>query len=384
MASVIKRRKSPYWVACYSLPDGSRLQRSTRTKDKSKAIQIAITAESAARNKVTSEAARAIISELVERIHGKPVSNESCGEYFARWVDRRSRELAAATVDRFGDVFKSLKEFLGTEWESPLSELTQVRIAGWRDELAGKYAPVSVNVYLKILKQALRDAWSDGILSESPAVKIKLLKVPKGGSGKKVFTTDQYFRLLEHAGEEWKGIIHAGAFTGQRLSDIVSMRLEDIDDCWWRFKSRKTGAEMAIPLAKPFVAWKLAWIKRRKIASAYVFPEAQATLARCGGKPASLSNKFHRIMEWAGMAEVRDNHASKGVGRAGRRESSELSFHSFRHTCTTWLKAQGEPESVAMAFVGHESKAVNRSYTHLPESALLAAMKKMEKFSAVA
>jgi integrase len=267
-------------------------------------------------------------------------------------------------VARIGDVLKSLAGHLGTGWELPLSDLSQGQIAGWRDGLAGKYAPVSVNVYLKIAKQALRDAWTDGVLSESPAAKIKLLKLPRSGSGKKVFTTAQYFKLLEHGAGEWAGIIHAGAFTGQRLSDIVSMRLEDIGGCWWRFKSRKTGAEMAIPLARPFLAWFRDWIERRKIASAYVFPESQATLARCGGRPASLSNQFHRIMELAGMADVRDRHAPKGVGRAGRRESSELSFHSFRHTCATWLKMQGVVESVAMGFVGHQTKAISRHYTH--------------------
>lgn len=382
MASVIKRRKSPYWVACYSLPDGSRLQRSAKTKDKSKAIQIAIAAERASRNKITSEAAREIISELVERIHGKAVSHESCGVYFAGWMERRRRELAWTTLDRFKDVFKSLAGFLGVGWEGPLSDLSPALVADWRNELAGRYAPVTVNTYLKVLKQALRDAWIDGKISVSPAEKIQMLKIPKGARGKQVFTSEQYFALIAASAGEWTGIIHAGAFTGQRLSDIASMRVEDVDGDWWRFRSRKTGAEMAIPLASPFREWYRVWISGRKIASAQVFPVSQATLQKAKGKPGALSARFHRLMVAAGLAAERDHKGGKGVGRAGRRESSELSFHSFRHTCTTWLKAQGEPESVAMAFVGHESKAVNRSYTHLPESALLSAMRKIEKFAA--
>ncbi len=382
MASVVRKRKSQFWYACFSLPDGRRKQESTRTTDKKKAQKIAWAAEEASRKKATAEQARKIISRVVEEINGELVSNETCAVYFERWKLRRSRELAQATLDRVGDVFKSLGGYLGTGWELPLSDLTQGQLAGWRDGLAARYAPVTVNVYLKIVKQALRDAWSDGILTESPAVKIKMLKTPKGGSGKKVFTTAQYLELIGHADGEWLGIIHAGAFTGQRLSDIVSMKLENIEDGWWRFKSRKTGAEMAIPLARPFVGWYGEWIRSRKIASAYVFPAAHKIYESSKGKVGTLSNQFYRIMVSAGMVEARDNNVSLGVGRAGPRAASGLSFHSFRHTCTTWLKAQGEPESVAMAFVGHESKAVNRSYTHLPEASLLAAMKKMEKFAA--
>jgi len=382
MASVVRKRKSQFWYACFSLPDGRRRQLSTRTKDKKTAQKIAWAAEEASRKKATSEQARKIIAGVVEEIHGELVSNESCAEYFERWKARRSRELARATVDRIGDVFKSLGEFLGSGWGRPLSDLTPGLVAGWRDGLAVRYAPVTVNVYLKIVKQALRDAWSDGILSESPAVKIKMLKIPKGGSGKKVFTTAQYVALVAVARGEWLGMIHAGAFTGQRLSDIVSMKLADIEDCWWRFKSRKTGAMMAIPLASAFLDWLRVQIGGRKFASAYVFPDAHRIFESSNGKVGTLSNQFYRIMVDAGLAEARDNNASLGVGRAGKRAASGLSFHSFRHTCTTWLKAQGEPESVAMAFVGHESKAVNRSYTHLPEASLLAAMKKMEAFAA--
>lgn len=383
MASLTKRRKSPNWVACYSLPDGTRLQRSTGTKDKATAMKIALSCEAAAKRKVTADRAREMISEIVEMIHGDAVSNVSCAEYFRSWKERRRTEVKAPTLDRYDDVTKSLSAFLGKAWEAPVAELAQAQIADWRDELARRYSPVSVNIYLKVVKQALKDAWCDGKIVASSAEKVKLLKIKNEGSSKKAFTPDQYNRILAASKDEWEGMIIAGLFSGQRLSDIAWMEVDHIKNGWWRFKTRKTGMQMAIPLSAQFLDWLGKWLKVRKIASKYVFPIAQERVDSGKGRSGKLSGQFYRIMAEAGIVPPRNNNISKGIGRSGKRAVSELSFHSFRHTCTTWLKAQGVSESVAMAFVGHESESINRNYTHMPESTLLEAMREMEKFSVV-
>jgi len=42
MASLRKKDRSPFWFACYTLPDGRRTQRSTGTPDKRKALCLAL------------------------------------------------------------------------------------------------------------------------------------------------------------------------------------------------------------------------------------------------------------------------------------------------------------------------------------------------------
>jgi len=393
MASVRRKRGSQYWFACYTGPDGSRRQVSTKTADKKAAMKIAWAAEEATRRKATAEQARKILSDLVEDIHGTPVTDEAVGVYLQRWRTRRSSEVSTGSDTRFKDVFEAFRKHLakGNEkaWETmALSDLSTAHVAGFRDAMAASgYSPVTINLSLKVLKQALKDAWLDGLIAESPAAKIKLLREDNVGTTKKVFTMEQYQDLLKAADEEWRGMIMAGVFTGQRLADIASMRMEDVKPAlggvWWRFKSRKTGAQMAIPLAKPFVDWMQKWLSRGAEESEWMFPAARATMDRTSGRVSTLSNQFHRIMATAGLVEPRNGKLNLGKGRSGGRATAEYSFHSFRHTCTTWLKAQGQPESVAMAFVGHESKAVNRSYTHLPESALLQATRALARFSVV-
>ena len=45
MASVIKRKESKFWTACYTSHDGRKLKRSTKSTDKNQALEIAINFE---------------------------------------------------------------------------------------------------------------------------------------------------------------------------------------------------------------------------------------------------------------------------------------------------------------------------------------------------
>ncbi len=69
------------------------------------------------------------------------------------------------------------------------------------------------------------------------------------------------------------------------------------------------------------------------------------------------------------------NHKSRGIGRSGKREGLDLSFHSLRHTAVSLLKDAGVPDAVVMALVGHESSAMNHRYTHVGKEALARAAK---------
>jgi integrase len=92
-----------------------------------------------------------------------------------------------------------------------------------------------------------------------------------------------------------------------------------------------------------------------------LFP--QASKAKTVGH---LSNGFRSIMADAGLVEGRKaDHSSTGKGRTTKRQVSELSFHSLRHSAVTFLKASGASDVLAREIVGHDSAAVSRSYTHL-------------------
>ncbi|MCB1077396.1 MAG: hypothetical protein KDM64_06165, partial [Verrucomicrobiae bacterium] len=61
MASLRKKPNSKYWFACFKLPDGTRVQRSTKESDKKEAMKMAIDYERAARKRITETQARKVI-----------------------------------------------------------------------------------------------------------------------------------------------------------------------------------------------------------------------------------------------------------------------------------------------------------------------------------
>ena len=133
--------------------------------------------------------------------------------------------------------------------------------------------------------------------------------------------------------------------------------------------TRKTNRRILIPIAAPLLDYLLK-IPASDDPKAFVFPRAAARLVRCreehGG---GLSNQFHDILASAGLVQRRSHQKAKdGRGRAARRRSSEVSFHSLRHTATSLLKNAGVPQSVVMDIIGHESRAVSQVYTHVGEA----------------
>jgi len=64
MASIVKRKKSRFWTACYTSRDGRQLKKSTKTTDKNQAIEIAIGYERLERR----ASAGALISNQIKKV----------------------------------------------------------------------------------------------------------------------------------------------------------------------------------------------------------------------------------------------------------------------------------------------------------------------------
>lgn len=382
MASLKKRMGTKYWVGCFRMPDGRRVQQSTRSTNKSDALQIVLGWEKAASQKATIEQAQRVLSRIVEVVHGERITSQSINDYLLAWADKRKAECSASTAARYEQCLKSFIAHIGDKVASaPLSSLHTSQIASWRDDLSKRYSVKTTNLYLKSAKAAFNAAMQDGLITENPTIQIKLLRESKGAkaeaaSKKRSLTPDEIQNILAVIPNEaeWHGMVLAGVYTGQRLIDIACMRRRDIQNGWWRFTVRKTGNALAIPLDKGLADWLSKQLKRHD--KPYVFPAAAGFVERAKGKTGTLSNQFHTILVKAGLLEKR-SHESIGKGRASAREASAISFHFLRHTANSLLKAAGVPESVAMAFIGHDSKDVSRLYTHLPEDSLSDAMKKL-------
>jgi signal transduction histidine kinase len=74
MASIVKRKKSKFWTACYTSHDGRQLKRSTKSTDKNQALEIALNFErvekQAKQGALTSAKSKRVFNDVSEKVTG--------------------------------------------------------------------------------------------------------------------------------------------------------------------------------------------------------------------------------------------------------------------------------------------------------------------------
>lgn len=340
MASLRKKSNSGFWYACFNLPGGGRTQRSTKLTDRKEAQKLADKWEGAAEKKVTEAQARRVLSDIYEDIHGQPLASATFSDYSVQWLERKKGETAGATYKAYENAITDFRRSLEERAKDQIHYVTVADVVKWRDASAKKATATTANNKLKVLRVLFQSAWRDGLLPENVAAKVQLLKTE--ASTRRAFTLAELKTILEVAKQEWRGMILAGIYTGQRLKDIASLTWAnvDVEKKLIRLTTSKTGRHQIIPLAHPLMAYLLE-LEAGDDPKAPLFPEA-CKIATSGGSTSALSQQFHDVLVSAGLAQGRpENNKGRGVGRSAPRERSEISFHSLRHTATSLLKNAG-------------------------------------------
>lgn len=379
MASLRKHPKSPFWFACYTLPDGRRTQRTTGTNDRRKALSIALKYEEAAREaaagRFVESRARKVIADIYAIANTDNLPGSTANGFLDAWLKRKEIETDERTYERYAGVVRQFVDHLGNKKNRDLVQITPADVSRFRDAAARRLAPGTANLMLKIIRVALAQARREGLIESNPAERVTMLKRTRDAR-RRPFTLPELRRILEAAGEEWRGMILFGLYTGQRLGDIAALTWQNVDlqRGELRLVTDKTGRRQIIPLAAP-VLNHISTLPAGDQPDAPLFPRAFAILQE-QGRAGNLSNQFYEILTSAGLAEKK-SHRKTGKGRDAKRERNEISFHSLRHTATTLLKAAGVSDAVAMEFVGHDSANVSRQYTHIPTETLKLAAAKL-------
>lgn len=369
MASIRLKTGSPFWFACFYSADGKRLQLSTKQSDKRKALGIANEWERAAKlaseRRLGETQAREVLARIYRITNEAPLSSASARDYLTSWAKSRDGELAERTVEAYQQVVRDFVASLGNRADRDISQLTRADVAAFRDSVKARTSIATANKTLKYLRIAMGAAVKNGYAQDNPAAKVDTLKrKAEDRFTRRAFTLDEMKTIIEHASEEWVGIILAGLYTGARLGDIASLSWANVDliKRELRFVTGKTGRQMHIPIAKPLHDY-LQGLTTSDDPDAPLFPRAYE-IAVTGGSDSRLSQQFHGILVAAGLADARKKDKT-GKGRAQGRRVSDISFHSLRHTATSLLKTAGVAESVAMDIIGHNTTAMSRHYTHI-------------------
>lgn len=371
MASVRLKRSSKFWYACITGGDGRQRQFSTGLEDREEAYAVAVAAERAARRlHEKPHQLRAALDRLAAEFI--PAADADPAIWLPAWAAAQKSRVAPATAALYASTMKSAAAFFAAGKITAFSAILPRHIEALRDAWNAETSAATANVKLKVFRVALAAACRPPhrLMAENPATSVSYLRA--GETSRREFRPAEWQALLAVLHGEWKAMVllslNAG---GQRLNDVAELRHKHIDlaERAAHFIARKTGRVVSVPLI-PATLDALAELDSSDDPEAFVFPGV-AALART-----SRSNQFRTILASVGLARP-VSHSRKAGPETKSRAANELSFHSLRHTATSWLKSAGVSDGIVRAIVGHESAAVSRRYTHLDHETIRAALEKM-------
>ena len=353
MASVVRRKKSRFWTACYTSRDGRQLKKSTKTTDKNQAVQIAIEFERVERRAnqgtLTTNQIKKVLNDVSEKITGDTLIAPATNVYLNEWLDGVRERSAPATISRYGTSVKHFLASLGDKAQKPITSITSRDVELFlNSRLKAGMAPKTAIIDLKTINVAFRRAFNYGVVDRNPVVAVRL---PKDVcSEREVFTLEEVQKLYGAAPtHEWQTIILLGYFAGARLTDCVHMKWENIlpEKNRLEYEQKKTGKIVPVPLHLNLIE-HLNFISTFGT-TGFLCPKLAGKTT--GGKH-GLSEGFKRIVVKAGL----DPMTVKGKGN---RNFTKRTFHSLRHSFNSVLANAGVSEEVRRKMTGHSSPMMN-------------------------
>jgi len=398
MSSIWKHPSSPYWNACFTAYVGvsaKQLKRTTATTDRKLARKIADELEEAARGARSPERIKVYLTEIDDlkarraanqafdfvfrQTTGRGLGSKTARGFVEAWLERTKGEVSSATYAKYEQTAKLFLASLEGKADQDIGTIRQDDIARFRDGQAKRVAPSTANVMLKIVRIIINAAEADGMIPRNEAKHVKRLKVRGGQSARRAFTLPELKIILAHCDDEWRSLVLFGFYTGARLGDLARLTWQNLDlsQSELRFANRKTGRQIVMPLTDTLLE-HINQLPAGDDPKQPIHPRAFDIVTR-HGQASALSNQFVDILADGGLVEARSHEVEddKRKGRAARRNVSEISFHSLRHTAVSLLKNAGVSDAIAQDLVGHESAEVSRLYTHIDDKAKRNAVNKL-------
>lgn len=390
MASLWKHPKSRFFTACFRDKNGERRKRSTGLTDRKKAQAVADQFEAIARGKKTMVQVRRVIADLTKDVLDETVEMMGLSEFVKRWVASRKGEVTPATMDFYSGKSQSFLEFMAARGrgDCTLMDVQRADILAWRDAEGEQVASKTVNHALKLLRMIFEAARQDGYIADDPTATVRLLSTSGAKISRRPYSRDEMEVVLRCCDAEWRSMVLFGYYTSHRLGDIARIRWRDLDieQRKVRFRARKTDTFVNVPMHEDLYDHILS-LSTPDDPGAPVHPIALEKILKAPKeRTTALSNEFGNILAKAGLRPrnwrqvkkpTKADDPDQPATRKRRREGSEISFHSFRHTIITDLQASGASQQVAGGIAGHSSVVMTRTYTHGDTEAAREAMNKV-------
>jgi integrase len=380
MASIHKHssKRSPFWFAKFSGADGRPCVKTTKQRDRKKAIEVAMKFEKIAcqakAGLLTESQARKVVAELYEVGSGQPLELATAKEFFEQWRNVVKNKNAGGTFLRYDRTIETFIAGLGPKANLDLRHINARDILAFRErEVKKGLSNKTSNLAVNTIRIALNVAKRQQLIPHNPVDGVEPL--PADGEARHCFTDNQILKLLTMPDKEWRGMVLIGYYVGPRISVCAKMTRGqfDTDSLWIKYTPNKlrrgsSPQEIICPMhpevKKYILSLPKTWKKDHPI-----FPSLSS---RTTSGKTGLSETFQDLMIQAGI-DVPKGREKEGSGRQFRM----LGFHSLRHTFNSNLANAGVSQEIRKRLVGHKSDDVNDTYTHLSKQALTDAMAKL-------
>jgi len=327
---IYRRKGSPYYW-CWFYHDGKKVQLSTKSKDRRIARQVAVRLE----------------YTYKPRSHPKTPLAEITERYLKHSLNTNSR----TTYERERSILGRFCQWVG---DKPLSEITPLRIDGYKDHRLLSVTKRTVNREYDALRSMFNKAVLWGLIESNPCHGVSKYRIDRNRKAPNYLSNQQVDLLLYKAVNDLKDMILFALYTGLRKMELVYLQWRDInfdtwtvtvqakDDINWEPKS---GKLRVVPIPKP--CRKVLLERKAKSLSEFVFAN-QFGRPRLNNLNRDLRDLLKRIgLYWKGMG-----------------------WHTLRHTYASHLAMRGVPLNSIAELLGHQDPVTTKIYAHLSKSHL--------------
>jgi integrase len=253
MSSIWRHPESRYWTACFRDANGKQRRITTKEVDRKKALRIAEEYEKAVRGQRSIRQTQKALVRLHEEIAGESIPQKSLRAYAQEWLAAKKPEISPRAYSEYSGGLSQLQSYLGSRSDAPIADLTKPELLAYRNHLSASLSPTTTNNHLTLIRMLFKSARRDGVCLDNPAEFIGPVRAGGKSDNKRPFTVTELQAILAVADPEWRSLILFGLYTGQRLSDLVSLSWNNIDleRDEVRLITSKTSRSMIIPMAPP-------------------------------------------------------------------------------------------------------------------------------------
>jgi integrase len=268
--------------------------------------------------RVEAELVRALHTQKTARLPSIP-GDPPLTELLADYSERHALTLRSPKTAQF-HAYR-----IGRWLEGRRASETREVVAAITKDLAGHYAPATINRSLGALRKALRQAWDEG---RTPVDFSSLVKaLPENNQRTVYLSMAEVDAIAQHASEAVRAAIWIALLTGCRRGEVCKITADDIGKDRIRLQAGNTKTLRYREV--PIVPSLRPWLKHLPLAISFE----------------GVKSGFRRAREAAGMPHVH--------------------FHDLRHSCATILLGLGAELHTVREILGHTSVKTTERYAHV-------------------